>query len=570
MKAAYWFLTVLPLFGQGQSGSQRAMPRGMPASPAPQAQSAENTKPEERCTLEGAVQSMAGEPLKKVNLILRGANPSPGATRLTYMAVSDAAGHFLIQDVEPGNYNLSADRSGFVTQQYGAKGPSIAGTRLTLTKSQKLKDLDFKLTPQGVITGRVLDEDGDPVQNVSIQLVRSMYFRGRKQWMPSSGANTNDLGEYRIFGVAPGRYLLSATYRLNMFSMEQTVGGPTEAYAPTYYPAAAAPDMAAAIEVTPGAQLRGMDVRLQKTRTVDVRGRVTGFSPTAQMVMIRLQPKSDVYMMYMPQGMATPFNESGDFVIPNVVPGSYVITAMMSQDGKSLSARAPLEVGNAPIRGVSLQLEPGASINGRIGIEGTGTPAPNVRVSLQPHSVTMFGPGVQGGLVKEDRSFSLSNVQPDSYQIRVMGLPDGGYVKSVRFGDNDVTDAPLDLTSGVPAGELSVTIAMSAAQLTGSVQNEKNDPVTNGFVVLIPEGKRREIDTSHSTTNTDQYGNYSLKGVAPGEYRLFAFDNIDAGSYQDPEWLKPFESKGERLSIKENDQKTVQLKLVVTKDEPAR
>jgi protocatechuate 3,4-dioxygenase beta subunit len=291
MKLAFCSLcSLLAVFGHGQG-----VPQNAPAQPnanPQQAALAEPVKPEERCLVEGNVYSTSGEPLKKATLTMRSANPTPGSSTVTYVGVSDASGHFQIQDVEPGKFRLWVERTGFVGAQYGAKTPSVAGTILALQKSQKLKDIDFKLIPQGVITGRVLDEDGDPVQNVQIQTMRSMYLRGKKQWMPAGYSSTNDLGEYRIFGIAPGRYLLSAVYRPMMYSMESTQGGPEEGYAPTYYPNAAAAEMAAPIEVTAGAQLRGMDIRLQKTKTVQIRGRVMGFGSMAQSIMIRCRRRN--------------------------------------------------------------------------------------------------------------------------------------------------------------------------------------------------------------------------------------------------------------------------------------
>jgi hypothetical protein len=131
-------------------------------------------------------------------------------------------------------------------------------------------------------------------------------------------------------------------------------------------------------------------------------------------------------------------------------------------------------------------------------------------------------------------------------------------------GDADVIDSGLDITSGAPPGEMTIVIAMAAGQITGTVQNEKLEPAAGATVVLIPEGKRRESDRWYQTTSTDQYGNYTLKNVAPGEYRVFAFDTVEYQAYMDPEWLKPFESKGEKVSIEENAKPSVQLKLIPT------
>lgn len=370
--------------------------------------------------------------------------------------MSDAAGHFVIADIEPGRYRLGVQRAGFVNQQYGARGPSSPGTVLTLSKSQKLKDLTFKLVPQAVITGRVLDEDGDPIPNVSVQVMRSGYFRGKKQWIPACASTTNDLGEYRVHSLAPGRCLLSAMYRFGRFMMESTQGA-AETYAPRYYPSAASPDSASPVEVTAGAVLRGMDVRLQKTKTVQIRGRVldprTGKG--ARTAMINLQPKSDTFYMLAGRNMFRPYNDKGEFVMNNVTPGSYVVTAMISEDGKTMSARVPVEVGNSSLEDITLRPAPGLEINGRVKIEGQepDTKITNMRVFLQPKTPMMFAPGPQGGQVKDDNTFTLTNVQPEIYDVRTFGTPDGGYVKSIRVGDADVMDSGLDITSGAPPGE---------------------------------------------------------------------------------------------------------------------
>ncbi len=558
------FFLGFSIFGQQVVGSSGA---GRPAGISQPVES-EPVKPEDRCTVEGTVTSSAsGEPLRKANLMLIRADLSPGSPAMSYAGVSDAAGHFVIHDINPGKYRLNVERSGFVRQQYGSKATLSAGTILSLDKSQKLKDINFKLTPHGIVAGRVLDEDGDPVPNVNIQMLRSAYMRGKKQWVPAGGSNTNDLGEYRVFGLAPGRYVASATYRPNGFMLESVQGGgDSEGYAPTYYPGASTPESATSIEVTAGAQLRGMDIRLAKTKTVHIRGRLTGSNRPVRNAMIMLLPRSDMTSNIMGRSMSRPYNEKGEFVLSNVTPGSYTLSATVNDDGKTTSARMPLEVGNSPIEGITLQLLPPSEVNGRVKIEGgqVDTGISNIHITLQPKSAMMLGPGAQGGQLKDDNSFSFTNVQPDLYDLRIFGTPDGGYLKSVRVGDADVTESSIDFTNGVAGGDITVVIAISAGQITGTVQNEKLEPAPGAVVVLIPEGKRRELDRFFQTSSTDQNGNYTLKSIAPGEYRLFAFDTVEYGAYQDPEWLKPYESKGERLSVKEGEKQSMQLKLVTT------
>src|SRR5207248_1961743 len=160
-----------------------------------------------------------GDPVNKANLILRRAEGSAGMGPFptSYSTTTDAEGKFAMKDIDPGKYRLSVNRTGFVNAEYGARGAMRPGTTLSLDPKQHLQDVVFRLTPQAVITGRVLDEDGEPVAYVQVQSLRYRYNQGRKQLMPFGGASTNDLGEYRIFSLPPGRYYLSATSRPGMF-----------------------------------------------------------------------------------------------------------------------------------------------------------------------------------------------------------------------------------------------------------------------------------------------------------------------------------------------------------------
>jgi hypothetical protein len=136
----------------------------------------------------------------------------------------------------------------------------------------------FRLLPQGVISGHILDEEGEPVQYAQIRVMRYRFVRGQRQMFSPGYGSTDDLGEYRVFGLAPGKYYLSATYRLRNTMMEvqdrNPRGAVDEGYAPTYFPGTNDAAGASVIDVSPGAVLTGVDVTLHKTRTVRVRGRV--------------------------------------------------------------------------------------------------------------------------------------------------------------------------------------------------------------------------------------------------------------------------------------------------------
>lgn len=548
-------------------------PNGTQTTLPDPSQSAAAVKPEDQCSIEGVVLNAAtGEPVKKANIVLRALAAMNNAG---LGAISDSAGHFKIEGIEPGRYNLMANRTGFVNQSYGAKAPNTGpGTPLTLSSGQKLKDITFKLTPHGVIVGRVIDEDGDPLANVQLQCQRYMYNRGKKQLLPFGGGNTNDLGEYRIFGLPPGKYYVSAIYRAQDFGLNipQNRKDHEEGYAPVYYPNSFTPDSASPLEVTPGAQIRGIDLTLSKTRTVRIRGQVVSgvTNKPVRNTNVSLMPRDNSAMAMMNRNFARGLDPNGNFELHNVVPGSYYVVAQIFEDNKQSVARIPIEVGNSNIDNVRVVVNPMAELSGRIVVEDNAdTKGAVFNVSLVPKTPTPFGgPGSQPA--KDDGSFTIRNVSPDAYTINVFGMRDNFYVKSVRFGDNDVTDSGVDFTQGPTAGELIVTVSSAGGQVDGTVQNDKSEPAPGTMVVLIPAPEKRSLNRLYKTASADQAGNYSLKGIAPGEYKLFAWEQVDFGIYQDPDFLKPYESKGEAVTIKENSHESKQLKSIPADQTEAR
>ncbi|MGI8741725.1 MAG: carboxypeptidase regulatory-like domain-containing protein [Bryobacteraceae bacterium] len=536
---------------------------GQVPDPAPAAA----VKAEDKCTIEGSVvNAVTGEAVKKVNITLR---QMGNMNNTAHSAISDAAGHFKIEDADPGRYSMIAARTGFVIQQYGAKGPSRPGTNLTLTAGQSMKDIVFKLTPQGVVTGRVVDEDGDPVAQVIMQCLRYTYNRGKKQLMPFGNANTNDLGEYRIFGLAPGRYYLSAQYQVNNFQGGYPAASDPkkkneEAYAPAYYPNSATVEGAAPLEVAPGAQLRGIDVALAKTRAVRVRGQLINPSGNKRQAMISLMPRNSGFMGMMGRNNARVTDDKGSFELHNVVPGSYVLVAQMFNSDKPSMAKLPIEVGTSNIDGIQLTISPTQDLTGHVVVENNADTGGAVfNVYLLSKNPGPFGGG-GAGQIDNNGTFTLKNLMPDAYSVNVNGMRDNLYVKSIRFGDADVTESGVDFTQGVTAGEFTIVVSAAGGQIDGTVQNDKSEPAAGAMVVLIPAPEKRENDRLYKTASTDQTGKFSIKGIVPGEYKLFAWEQVDFGAYQDPDFLKPYESKGESVSIKENAHESKQIKAIAT------
>lgn len=562
--AALIFLAPLAVISQvvgiGTPGNATAVNSTTNAQPT--------TPVQDLATIEGqVVDGVTGSPLRKAILTLRRMDPIPGQLGLlsTYGTTSDTGGKFAMKDLEPGKYMLSVTRSGYVNMQYGARGPNKPGVTLSLNRAQQLKEVNFRLTPHGVISGRIVDEDGDPVSAVFVQAQSYRYFAGKKQLMSTGGNSTNDLGEFRIYGLGPGKYYLSASYGnagLPIIDRSATPQ-PDEDYVVTYYPGTIDAGRAVQLDVTPGAQLSNITMSLSRARTVRVSGRVTmsgidaGPSP-----MVMLAPRGVTFFGV--SNRPTPLDRAGKFEIRGVTPGSYWLTANLSQGNKTYSARQPVDVGSSNIDNVMLSIGSGAHVTGVVRIDGeTSTSLTSIRVTLQSREPGGLMGRIPNGNLKDDGSFDLENVPPDRYNLFFPGMPEGFYVKSIRTSDSDVLASGLDLTSSASA-PVEVVLSPRAGEVTGVVQNTNTQqPAPGATVVLIPkEENRRDQQAYYKTTTTDQSGTFTLKSVSPGEYKAYAWEDIDLGAYLDPDFMKPFESGGETVSVSESGRLALQLTLI--------
>jgi hypothetical protein len=499
---------------------------------------------------------------------------APDGRRAQPLSVMTGAdGKFRITDLAPGRYRLTVSRNGFVRQEYGQRRPGQPGLALTLAPGQKMNDLLFRLLPGAIVTGRIFDEEGEPAAGVMVMLLRQRYIRGSRQWAPSESTQTNDLGEYRIAGLTPGRVYVSATYPSGI-AMIAAAGGSLsaatipsisteveeETYAPTFYPGTSDISQARAIDLGAGEEVRSIDMTMMPVRSVRVRGRVV--NPYGSEVRLAahvqlVQRGFAVRGLGMRSAMATESSQ-GTFELRGVTPGSYIISAMWSDSGRMFAARENLDVGSVDVDGVVLSLAPSTEITGRVRMEGD----PEFRflgfnVSLAPHENSESGGGGSG--VNQNGAFSIRNVFPESYRVAVTSSQGSYYVKSLKFGSQEVPDFIIHLARA-SSTTLEILLSPNAATVSGTVRDADQLPVAAATVVLVPETSKRGNIALYKTATSDQLGQFLIRGVPPGSYKLFAWDDVENGAWLDPEFLSVFEQKGESILVDEGSRRAVELK----------
>ena len=228
------------------------------------------------------------QPLRSATLRLRtpfpSSNSAPNPRDAAYTTRTDASGKFLFQDVDPGSYWLTADRPGYVQQNYGASAPDRTGTVLKVEAGQSLKDLVVTLIPQGTIAGKVTDDDGEPVTGAEATASVVQYTDGARRLFPAGFVQVDANGGFLIGSLPPGRYYVSVkqTGSIQIGGTAETArSAPRDTYVRTYDPTASEPSGAAAIGVAAGAAVGGIEIRMQKSRIYHVRGRVDSATGTA-------------------------------------------------------------------------------------------------------------------------------------------------------------------------------------------------------------------------------------------------------------------------------------------------
>jgi hypothetical protein len=488
---------------------------------------------------------------------------------------TDGDGRYELADLPAGRYTLRVTRSGYLPLRYGQRRPLEQGTPLQLLDAQVVENVDFTLPRMGLITGRVTDEVGDPIEGVSVFPLRMMFFRGRRQLVPvNSGpqARTDDAGQYRLLGLPPGSYIVQAvtreTWTANANGVKQVLG-----YAPTYFPSTTRPSEAQRVTVALGKEVGSIDVSLQTGRAASVSGTaVDSHGRPFPNVTVRTEVRGVDFSSF-GQIASTRVSGDGTFTIDQIPPGEYIVAASTGRDAAQPEvAELPLVIDGADVTDILLTGSQGGTVTGRILTDAGAVPTvPRLRVSVVEHQTGQPSPTVLGAFrnpgvseVLGDGTFTVKGVFGRSALI--VSTPPDWAVASIQHDGRDVTDQAIELRSGESWSDVQVIITNRITTLAGQVVDAKGQPTTDGMIVIFAMDASKWGPNSRyvRAARPDQQGQWQVKGLPAGEYHVVALDDVEDGNWNDPDYLASIERYARKITMQEAEAQSVTLKLTQT------
>lgn len=503
-----------------------------------------------------------GRPVRRVQVALS----SPDLSESRSMSTT-AQGLFEFKDLPAGRYTIGATRPGYVRLQYGQRRPGEPGRPVQIADGQRLDNIDFALPRSGWISGRVVDEVGDPLAQVTIYPAQWRYFRGKRRLVPvSSGGTgfnqTDDTGLFRITGLEPGDYYVLAFTRTTWTVDER----PDEriGYLPTYSGGTANPAEAMRIKVGMGQDAPAGDITMVPGRLASISGTAT-YSSGAPMAGESINMTQDFSGPSWSSSFGMPgtkVNADGTFLIKNVPPGDLRLSVRGpgDKDHPAEGVTMTVPVAGEDVSGVTLIGSSGGSLSGRI-VSDTGAAIPlpeqsRIRVSARPVDPTStyqaFGGNQDNGRVKDDWTFEVDNVFGLN-RLALSPLPTGWAIRSIDHGGKDYADTPIDVRGGARVDDITIVLSRTLPRVQGSLLDDKGQQV-EGTVLLFPEDPSRWSEDSRlvRTARPDNKGAFEFRNVIPGTYLAVALDYVRDGEWADPEFLQNLRDRGKRVAVNDS------------------
>ncbi|HXG87300.1 MAG TPA: carboxypeptidase-like regulatory domain-containing protein [Vicinamibacterales bacterium] len=515
-----------------------------------------------------------GGPVRRVSVVVNGNEPGARASTLT-----DADGRFELAQLRPGRYTISVNKSGYVPTMLGQRRLNGPGTPVELGDGQTVEKLIVRIARGGIIVGRVFDEFGEPAAGAEVRAHQYRYQNGQRRLSAAYGAagnvRTDDLGAFRLYGLQPGQYYVSARVGPPVRGFN---GEPPEKAAAitTYFPNTADSGAAQRVTVASARETAAVNISLLTGALARIRGRAvmsTGEPFAGSSVTFSTRDDNSSY-----SSSGGVVRADGSFDISGVAAGNYVISVrpQNSRDGDDVEiARAPLIVNGEDVDDVVLVGGRGAIVRGRV-VSDDGSPLP-----MRPQELTiqtMPGDGEAGSYVppaavQEDYSFELRGLFGKrrlmaNYSAAPAGLappanPAPWSAKTVRWRGEDLGERPFDFSTGQVVDGIEVVFSKTWAELTGTVADDRGI-VSDVWLVLFPADEARWTSEPRliRALRPNSLGVYRFQRLfGHGDYLLATVPDMEPGQWQDPDVLKTLVDRAIRVSLNDGESKVQNVRI---------
>lgn len=513
------------------------------------------------------VDAATGRGLSKVQVRANANTSGPPPTPYPWMAMTDANGRYEITGIPAGTYAIAATKQNYVRSAYGAERVEGPGKRMTLTDGQVLDKIDLRLARTGAITGKIVDEFGDAVTDVSVTAMRYQYVQGSRRLMPSGrGGGTNDIGEYRIYGLTPGQYYVSATLRNFSGGMPSDTSD-RSSYAPTFYPGTGNVADAQRLTIAPGQTATAINVALLPIQTAKITG--TAFDATGKPLSNMMLNVVQRVGSAMVGNSGVPIRQDGKFTL-NLTPGDYSLRVFGSA---TEGATTDLTVTGSDIDDVQLVVNKPSIIRGRIAFTDSATPAAPPKptaIDLGAWREWMIGQPVRSpAKINDDGTFEIS-LQPGHVLLRgaVSGPPPPGPASApwrlnrVVHGDLDISDSGLDVAANATIENVVVEMTNHSNPVSGRVTDAEGKTVRDCFVIVFAQDPAHwTVQTRHLSVSRPGADDLFHSRLLAGDYYVVAMSDVEPNAWTDPDFLSLAREHATKFSIADGETKTIDLAL---------
>jgi Carboxypeptidase regulatory-like domain len=530
------------------------------------------------------IQAGTAMPIDGVQIVLSPVTPVPGQPLNQVGAFTDQFGRFAVEDVPPGRYRIQWTRPGYFTPPVGTPGPDTsiiqslkaqlgisalyiasppAATSVTveLAAQEHLAGFVFTLIPGGVISGRVFDPMGNPLVSASLTALTLSYEDGRKVLRPGTSTTSDDRGNFRLFGLRPGEYYVRAEHRASAAVTSEIVRA--------YFPGVLGLGDAAPIVVNESGESPGANFSIPNGGTAKVSGTVNGPAnmprSNVQFSLFPIGPDhlEDPATFSIPNTASAENRAVGEFEIRGVSPGRHTLVAFVSDNvrQRSYSGSITLDIGTGDYRNVSIEMHPATDLPGRLMLED-GSPVRQA-ISLRARG-TLVAPLMNSINVNTDGTFTISQVPEARYSI-TQNASDSCIV-DIHQGGKSVYDEGF--IGGMGAEPIEVVLSKQCGSVQVQILDDRKQPIPNAFVSLVPAAEHRSNVLLYRRSIFDVAGSRypPINSIPPGEYKMFAWDNIPPNAELNAAFLARFEDRGVPVTVRRGESLTVQLSLITTKN----